>query len=166
MKINIQLRESIEDSIVNGSGVLSDVITPDEQRVFKLEELDILRVITALNGRTPDDVFVHSPTPWVDLYSSYQWREVHRNTEIISAKFLDFSSVPEIISETELVNNSAVAGQFNVNLLAEVLNTVSSGWQVENGLSVGQTISYGVSWLKGETSFEYTHGWGENGQVP
>ncbi|CAK8736986.1 hypothetical protein SODG_000707 [Sodalis praecaptivus] len=71
IKINIQPRESIEDSIVNGSGVLSEVITSDEQRLFKLEEPDIIRAITALNGRKPNDVFVRSPTPWGDLYSSY-----------------------------------------------------------------------------------------------
>ncbi|MEN3258172.1 hypothetical protein AAH678_05025 [Sodalis endosymbiont of Spalangia cameroni] len=165
MKINIQPRESIEDSIVNGSGVLSEVITSDEQRLFKLEEPDIIRAITALNGRKPNDVFVRSPTPWGDLYSSYRWRQVHKNTEIFSAKFLQFSSAPEIVSETELVNNSKVAGEFNVNLLTEVLNTVSSGWKVEDGISVGQKVTYGVDWLKGETSFEYTHGWGENGEV-
>ncbi|EPV3677730.1 MULTISPECIES: follicular epithelium yolk protein subunit [Enterobacterales] len=165
MRINIQLRENIESSIVNGSGVLSGVLTNTEQQTFGLDERHIRWAVCSISGREPNDVFVRSPTPWGDLYQRYNWRQVHRMTEIRSARFLEFETVPEIVAETELVNNSSVSGVFTANMNTTVTNTMSSGWHVDHGITVGQSIRYGVTKVGGETSFEYTHGWGENGEV-
>lgn len=165
MRINIQLRNNVENSFVNGSGILENVITDSEQRVFRLEERDIRQAIRAIGGRDPNDVFVRSPTPWGDLYRTYNWRQVHRMTQVKNAQVISFETVPEIVSVTELVNNSSVVGTFFTEMSTEVQNTTSFGWDVQHGISIGQSVSYGIGMLGAETSFEYSHGWGNNGEV-
>lgn len=65
-------------------------------------------------------------------------------TEIRSARFLEFETIPEIVAETLLVNNSSVSGEFTANMNTTVTNTMSSGWHVVQGITVGQSIRYVV----------------------
>ena len=164
MRIDIHLKDDIENSFVNGNGMLENVITDPEQRLFRLEDQDIRQSLFRRNNRWPTDVFVRSNTPWGDLYRTYNWRQVHRMTVVKNAEVLSFDTVPEIVSQTELVNNSSVVGTFSTDMSTSVQNTTSFGWNVQHGLTVGQSISYGIT-ISGTTSIEYNHGWGNNGEV-
>ncbi|WP_437889762.1 hypothetical protein [Phytobacter sp. V91] len=168
MRVNIRLAETIERSVVNTSGGHVNVITDGQQRAFNIQEPQLRRAIQRVRGREPNDVFVRSPTNpplTVDLYPEFNWSQVQAHLDIMGAQVLDMSLSPEIVAQTDLVNNSSVSGTFRVNLNTTVTDTVTSSWQIQHGIAVGQSVSYSVGTIfGGETSFEYNHTWGEGGE--
>lgn len=167
MRVNIVLGQSIANSLVNTSGNHINIINNEQQRAFNIQGHQLRRAIQNIRGREPNDVFVRSPTNpplSVDLYQRYNWDEVQAHCDILDARVLEMNSTPEIVSESQLVNNSSVGGTFSVDLSTSVTNTVSSNWQVEHGISVGQSVNYSVGVFGGETAFEYSHTWGEGGE--
>lgn len=168
MRVNIQLAQSVAASIVNTSGRHVNIITDDQRRIFNIQDRQIRDAVTRIRGRQPNDVFVRSPTNpplTVDLYSSFNWAQVQANFDILDAEVLEMSSEPVIVDRTELVNLSEKGpATFHANLSATVTDTVSSNWQVEHGISAGQSVNYSVGAFGGETSFTYSHTWGEGGE--
>jgi len=168
MRINIRLAESIENSIVNTSGGHVNTITDGQQGAFNIRTPQLRNAVQRIRGQAPNDVFVRSPTNpplTVDLYQEFNWPQVQAHLDITGAQVLDMSLVPEIVAQADFVNNSSVNGTFRVNLNTTVTDTVTSSWHIEHGIAVGQSVSYSIgSIVGGETSFEYSHGWGEAGE--
>lgn len=167
MNIDININRNKCDSVVKARGRLCNTITDDERNTFGLGDDQIKSAMEALHGRRPNDVFVRSPTPWNDLYSTYSWKQVQRITTVRSAEIVEFKDIPVVVSQTILNNNSSKRGTFQKNLSTNVTNTASSNWERGHGISVGQKISYGFKWgdvgLEGDTSFGYNHSWGQGG---
>jgi len=71
------------------------------------------------------------------------------------------------LSTKTLANNSNVSATFDASISETVSNTTESDWSEEDSVSVSQSFSYDVSFLGsgggGETSFDYTHTWGQGG---
>ncbi|KFX05878.1 hypothetical protein KP22_08425 [Pectobacterium betavasculorum] len=164
MRINVIIQENIENSVVNGSGITSGIITDVERRTFNLEDTQLKRACGLLVGKEPTDAFLRSPTPWNDLFVTYNWAQTQRNTSVRTARFVGHNAVPELVSEKELVNNSSIGATFNANLSTTVSNTVSSSWSSSHSISVGQEIEYKILGIGGSTSFDYTHEWGVGGE--
>ena len=82
--------------------------------------------VNAYFGRSPNDAYLHSPTPWGDLYTTYNWPQVSMVLVVQSAKILGITSEPIIVKTQEFTNNSSVKGTFNVAISDTVEDTVSS----------------------------------------
>ncbi|XP_055316129.1 spherulin-2A-like [Sitodiplosis mosellana] len=147
---------------------MCNIITDEERKLFGLEDRQIKSMIETVHGKRPNDAFVREPTPWNGLYKTYHWPEVQRITTVRSAEFIEFNHVPVIVSEGTLINDSTKPGTFSTNLATNVTNSTSTTWTQTHGISVGQKISYSVKFgnfvkCGGETSFQYSHSWGEGG---
>jgi len=71
-----------------------------------------------------------------------------------------------IIATKTFKNNSTKKATFDASISDQVTNTTESNWSETDTIDVGQTISYGVSFLGaggGETSMNYSHSWGQGG---
>lgn len=165
--IQIVAGKDAKSSSVKVSGHISEVITDDDRTNFKLNDSQLKNAINAYFGKKPNDAYVKSKTPWGDLYTKYNWTQVHRNVRVHSAKIVEVTSNPTVLSKKTLVNNSNVPGTFGASISESVSNTTESNWSREDSFSVSQSFSYDVSFLGagggGETSMEYTHTWGQGG---
>ncbi len=166
--IKIVAGQDAKSSSVSATGYFSEVVTDDDRSKFKIEDSALKNAVKAHFGKKPNDAYVKSKTPWGDLYHKYSWTQVHRVTRVHSAKILEISSEPSVLSKKTLKNNSDIHGAtFNASISETVSNTTESNWSEEDSISVGQSFSYDVSFLGsgggGETSLEYTHTWGQGG---
>ena len=165
--ITIVAGKDASSSSVKVSGKVSEVITDADRTAFNIEDSDLKKAVDAYFGKKPNDAYVKSKTPWGDLYDKYSWTQVHRNIKVHSARIVDVTSEPTIISKKTLTNNSNVAATLETSISESVSNSTESNWSEEDSFTVGQSFSYDVSFLGsgggGETSLEYTHTWGEGG---
>ncbi|WP_200977821.1 follicular epithelium yolk protein subunit [Echinicola sp. 20G] len=170
MGISISIIAGKDKSVssVNASGTVQHVITDDERTTFKLGDKQLKDAVKAYFGKSPNDAYLHSPTPWGDLYKKYSWPQVQMVLVVQSAEILGITSEPVIVKTQEFTNDSSKKGTFNVAISETLSNTTSSNWSTGGTLSVGQKISYGVEFLgsgvKGETSLSYSQSWGIGGQ--
>ncbi|UCS92145.1 follicular epithelium yolk protein subunit [Echinicola marina] len=170
MGISISIIAGQDKSVcsVNASGTVQHVITDEERTTFRLGDKQLKDAVKAYFGKSPNDAYLHSPTPWGDLYKTYSWPQVNMVLVVQSAEILGITSEPVIVKTQEFTNESSKKGTFNVAISESVNNTTSSNWSVGGSLSVGQKITYGVEFLgtgvKGETSLSYSQSWGTGGQ--
>ena len=168
ISINIIAGPDKSSSSVTAAGSVQHVITDEERTTFKLGDKQLKDAVKAYFGKSPNDAYLHSPTPWNDLYKRYSWQQVQTVLVVQSAEVLEITSEPTIVKTQEFENNSSQTGVFNVAISEDVSNTTSSNWSTGGSLSIGQKFSYGVSFLgagaKGETSLSYTQSWGVGGQ--
>lgn len=108
---------------------------------------------------------IFSPTPWNDLYKTYNWPEVQTVLEVQRATIIDINSKPEIIATKLFKNNSNKSATFDCSISEKVNNTTESNWSETDGIEVGQKFTYELGFLGdgggGETSLKYTHEWGK-----
>lgn len=150
------------------SGSIQHIITDQERNTFKLNDAQLKAAVNAYFGKAPNDAYLHSPTPWNDLYETYGWQQVSTVLVGTSADILGISSEPVIVKTQEFVNDSSKDGVFNVSISEEVSNTTTSTWSTGGVLEVGQTISYKINYegaeAGGETSMSYSQSWGVGGE--
>ncbi|MBO6563270.1 MAG: hypothetical protein JJ956_00890, partial [Pseudomonadales bacterium] len=156
-RISIVAGKDKQSSSVRAVGKVSELITDDDRKTFNIEDSSLKSAIDKHFGKRPNDAYVKSKTPWGDLYAKYSWSQVHRVTEVHSAKIVEITSEPSILSSKTLENNSNYSGTFDASISETVENTTESNWSEEDSVSVSQTFSYDVSFLGsgggGETSF-------------
>jgi hypothetical protein len=168
MGIEIQIKAGLDaaSSSVSANGSVQHIITDLERTSFKLNDSQLKDAVKIHNdGHRPDDAYLHSPTPWNDLYKTYNWSQVQTVIVVESAKILEITSEPEIIAQETFSNTSSVKGTFNCGISDTVTNTTGSSWTNSNAIEVDQTFKYDVSFLGtgggGETSLKYTHSWSD-----
>lgn len=166
INIDVYAGDTEGESYIHASGSIQFVIDDENTKKFEVSEGDLKSLVKEYFGKKPNDVFLHSPTPWHDLYKKYNWSQVNVHLVAKSAEILSLTSEPVIIASKNFENNSKQTGTFEASISDSVTNTSSSSWSHSNEISVGQKISYKVSFLGtgggGETSFSYKHTWGES----
>lgn len=119
-------------------------------------------------GKRPSDAFLHSPTPWGDLYRHYNWTQTSTVVEATSGEILEVTSNPVALATKTLENDSSFEGEFSSDLSESVSNTVTTSWNMQHTVSVNQKIKYSIGFLGtgggGETDFGYSLSWGEGGE--
>lgn len=167
ISISIVAGQDESASSVNASGSVQHIITDEERTTFRLGDKQLKDAVNAYFGKSPNDAYLHSPTPWGDLYKTYSWPQVQMVLVVQSAEILGITSEPVIVKTQEFRNNSSQKGTFNVSISETVNNTTSTNWSTGGTLSIGQKFEYGVSFLgtgaKGETSMSYSQSWGVGG---
>ncbi|KAF2515957.1 follicular epithelium yolk protein subunit [Flavobacterium foetidum] len=169
IQINVNAGLDAKTSSVQASGNVIHVITDVERETFNIKDANLKKLVEKYFGKSPNDAYLHSETPWGDLYKTYNWPQVQVNLVVQSATILGITSEPQIINTQKFSNNSSVKGNFNVAITQQVNNTSQSNWSSSNKISVGQKVSYNIGFLgvgvKGETSMSYERTWGEGGSV-
>lgn len=162
MPISIAINAGADESSssVVATGSIQHIITPTEVAAFGIEDGPLKGAIGAYLGRVPDDAFLCSPTPWGDLYSSYGWPQVQTLMTVQSATVQEVTSSPTIIASQVFHNPSSKPALCNCAVNQEVSVTAESSWSDTTTIEVGQSISYGISFLgsgaQGETSFSFS----------
>jgi hypothetical protein len=171
MSIQITVNAGLDaaTSSIQASGNVIHVITDTERKTFNIEDVNLKKLVNSYFGQTPNDAYLSSPTPWGDLYATYNWQQVQVNLVVQSANIVGITSNPAIVKTQKFSNHSSVKGDFNVGITDQVSNTSESNWSSSDKISVGEKISYGIGFLgegvKGETSISYEHTWGQGGCV-
>ncbi len=155
-------------SSVTATGSIEHIITDAEKATFGLGDNQLKNAVNAYFGKKPNDAYLHSPTPWGDLYKTYSWSQVKMVMVVQDANIISLTSDPIIVKTQNFENNSSQTGDFSVSVSDTVSNTVSSNWSKGGTFTIGQKFEYGVSFLgtgaKGETSMSYSQSWGIGGQ--
>src|SRR5947207_10532693 len=60
-------------SSVNATGSVQHVITDKEVTTFGIQDSPLKNAVGKYFGKNPNDAYLHSPTPWNDLYKTYGW---------------------------------------------------------------------------------------------
>lgn len=155
-----------QSSSVKATGSIQHVITDEERNTFGLNDNALKNAVAAYFGKRPNDAYLHSPTPWDDLYKTYGWQQVSTVLVPEKAEILGMTSEPVIVKTQEFSNVSSKPGTFNVAISEQVSNTSSSTWSTGGTLTIGQKITYGIDFIvegKGETSMSYSQSWGIGG---
>jgi hypothetical protein len=163
--INIQAGLTQAASNASASGDEQHVITDTEVSSFGISDGHLKDAVGKYFGKNPNDAYLHSDTPWNDLYRTYGWPQVQTVLAVQSVTITEITSEPVIVAQQTFKNTSSVKGTFNVGISQTVTNTATSSWSTTNTLTVGQKFTYKVSFLGagtgGETSLTYAHSWGE-----
>lgn len=168
MGIDISIKAGLTTgtSSVNALGSVQHVITDTEVKTFGIQDKDLKNAIGKSFGKNPNDAYLHSVTPWGDLYKTYNWPQVETVLDVESATITGITSEPVIVATQVFSNNSNVKATFNVSISDQVANTSSSTWSKTDSITVGQKITYKIGFLGtgagGETSMSYSHTWGES----
>lgn len=156
-----------EESRATASGSEQHVITDDERTTFRIGDKQLKDAVAAYFGKSPNDAYLHSPTPWGDLYKTYNWPQVQCVLVAESAEILGIDSNPVIVKTQQFVNNSSKTGTFNVAISESVQNTVTSNWSTGGTLSFTNKINVSMKFLgigaSGELSYGYSQSWGIGG---
>ncbi len=167
-QISIIAGKDEQSSSVTASGQIQNVITDGERDAFQINDPELMEALIAGNGKTPKGAWLRDPTPPVGtLFGTYNWEQTSTVMSITSAEILGITSEPVILKTQEFENSSSVEATFNVSISDTVTDSSSSEWSTGGSLTVGQSISYEVSFLGsgvgGETSLAYSQEWGEGG---
>lgn len=153
-------------SSVTAYGFDAHIITDHERESFGITNKPLKEAVKAYKGKKPDDVYVHSPTPWGDLYEKYDWVEVETILIVKGAEILGVSSEPVIVSTQTFTNSSTKTATYNAAIQDQVTNTVEHTWSSTDAIEISQSFTYEVGFLGtgagGETSMSYSHEWGES----
>jgi hypothetical protein len=168
INISVTAGQDQKSSSATASGSIQHIITDVERSTFQLSDSQLKNAINAYFGKAPNDAFLHSPTPWNDLYKTYNWQQVQMVLVAQNAEILGITSNAEIVKNQELTNQSSKTATFNVSISDSVEDTATSSWSTGGTLSVDQTINYDLKFLGtgvgGSTSLSYSQSWGVGGE--
>ena len=141
ISVKLQVHDDLDQSVVQAIGSSSHIITDQERKDFKLSSDEIKLMVlwrNMLNGgvpRSPNDVFVKSPTPWNDLYSTYNWDQVKVVWTPISAEIINSESVPFVVDVETLSNDASNDQTITVkgSLTQELSNGIEWNWESSSG---------------------------------
>lgn len=167
IEISIKAGADAATSSVSASGSLQHVITDTEKQTFGLQDSALKSAVEKYWGKKPNDAYLHSDTPWGDLYKTYNWPQVQTVLVVDSATVTGITSEPVIIATKTLTNYSSREATFSAGISDQVCNTTESSWSETSSVSVSQSFNYEVSFLGsgggGETSMSYSQEWGQGG---
>jgi len=167
IEISIKAGADTSTSSVSASGSEQHIITDKERKTFDIEDSGLKNAVEKYFGKKPNDAYLHSPTPWDDLYKTYGWSEVQTILDVKSSKVTEITSEPVIVATKKFVNSSTKIATFDASISDQVNNTTESNWSQTDTIEVGRKITYSVSFLGtgagGETSMTYSHSWGQGG---
>jgi hypothetical protein len=154
-------------SSVNATGSIQHVITDKEVKTFGIQDSPLKNAIGKYFGKNPNDAYLHSPTPWNDLYTTYGWPQVQTVLIVQNAMITGITSQPVVVATRTFTNQSSKKAVFDASISDQVANTTESNWSSTDTIEVAQKFTYNVSFLGagggGETSMSYSHQWGQGG---
>lgn len=167
ISIAINAGQSAATSSVIATGTIRQVITGTERGLFNINDASLKAAVLSYFGRSPNDAYVCSPTPWGDLYKTYGWQQVQTTLSVTGARIVSETSSPTTLNTNTFTNKSSVPAEFNCGVTQEVSVTAESNWSSSSAVGINQSISYGIQFLgagaQGETSLSFTQTWEQGG---
>ncbi|WP_312242297.1 hypothetical protein [Pantoea sp.] len=163
IRIDLFAGKTLNDCSISPSGYVIDVIPDNEIPNWFKQHYSLRQAIGYYFGKTPENAYLKSPTPWGDLYTTYRWEQVKRILMPVKAEILELRDVPVSLKTQTFTNNSSVEATFNVAISDTVSNATAFKWSTGGTFTIGQKFTYGVDFLAkatGETSVEYSQNWG------
>lgn len=152
----------LDSKTVTASGADVHVISDSEKEAFDITEGPLKDAVKAHFGKRPNDAYLHSSTPWGDLYKSYNWPQVTTTLKIISAQVLSTNSHPAIVSTITFDNTQGSDPYtYHAKVWEQVSNTEEHSWSSSDSFTVSQSVKYGTN-FGGQTTASYTHAWGKS----
>jgi len=74
--IEIGVGRDRDSSSVRITGEEWHVINDNEANIFNITDKPLKEAVEKYFGKKPNDAYLHSPTPWNDLYKTYNWEQV------------------------------------------------------------------------------------------
>ncbi|XP_068624357.1 spherulin-2A-like [Battus philenor] len=142
------------------TGTDKNVLSETERKTFDLDEDTLMMNTLKFFGKRPDNVYIRSPTPFGDLYKTYNWEEVVRTLTPMQGRVLNITSETITVASQNFENNDSKPKTFNLGLTKHLENTVSSLWTKDGDLTVNNGINYSIR--LGNATISYTSLWGLN----
>ncbi|CAH2061795.1 unnamed protein product, partial [Iphiclides podalirius] len=165
ISIDINVGTNASDITVVHSGFEANVVGDREIELFNIGKTNIRKAVKDHYGRAPSNVYLRSPTPWGDLYRTYNWEQVTRVLTIKSARVKGVTRKPMIVMSHDFENMSNVSIKVNTGISQTVENTIATSWSRSKEVTVSQEIDYEVNVLfakaSGTTGISFTSSWGE-----
>ena len=168
IEINIKAGPGVATSSVNASGSIQHIITDIERPTFGIQDASLKNAVGKYFGQNPNDAYLHSPTPWNHLYTTYNWPQVQTVLVVQSATITGITSEPVIVATKTFSNNSRQKATFNAGISDQVVNTTTSTWSQTDTITVGRSSR--IKWNSWERAAAekrpygaYSHAWGQGG---
>ncbi|XP_068624522.1 spherulin-2A-like [Battus philenor] len=166
ISLDINVGASSNDVTVIYTGYEVDVIGENEIKLFNIGNTNIRQAVKRHYKRIPSKVYLKSPTPWGDLYKTYNWEEVSRVLKVKSAKLKSLIKKPVTVMSHDFENASNRTIKVNTGISQTVENTITTSWSKSKETTVSQEIEYDVNVLfakaSGTTGLSFTSSWGES----
>lgn len=168
LEVSIVAGKDAASSSVKVTGSEQHVISDTEVVTFGVGDSALKNAVDKYFGKAPNDAFLHSPTPWNDLYKTYGWPQVQTVLDVQSATITGISVNPSVIASKTLTNDSKVPATFHADISQSVTNTATSSWSSTSTLSFSQSITYkvgleGLGEVGGSTTFGFSQAFGQGG---
>ncbi|MGB9426497.1 MAG: hypothetical protein WCB09_08645, partial [Methylocella sp.] len=141
IEVSIKAGADAATSSVNASGSVQHIITDTERKTFGIQDAGLKNAVGKFFGKEPNDAYLHSDTPWGDLYKTYGWPEVQTVLVVESATIRGITSEPVIVATKTFTNKSKVKATFNAGISDQVSNTSTSSWSQTDTITVGQKFT-------------------------
>ena len=168
LTVHVVAGNTVGASSVSVTGSVQHVITDQEVSSFGLTDAALKGAVGKYFGQNPDDAFLHSSTPWGDLYKTYNWPQVQTVLTVASATITGITSEPQIIAQQSFQNHSNVEGSFNVHVSTSVSTTTETNWTETSTISISDQITYTVGVpaeesLSEAVTMSYSQAFGQGG---
>jgi hypothetical protein len=152
----IVVGKDVASSSITATGETFHVITDLERKTFDIEDARLKQAVATYFGKAPNDAFVRSPTPWDDLYKTYNWEQVTLHLRVADAQITGITSNPVIVKTQTFKNNSSKTATFDCSISDDVSDTMEANWSTTLGISVTQSITYGGTFVGGSTDLTFS----------
>lgn len=107
-------------------GSFDHIITDEEVEWFGVQETVLKNKIGLIWGKEPNDVFLHSPTPWGDLYKTYGWEQVQTVIALKNLPIIEAVNTDHVLKDQKtIVNNEKEKKTFEVEFSSEYDDYIS-----------------------------------------
>ncbi|XP_032524461.2 uncharacterized protein LOC116775642 [Danaus plexippus] len=164
--IDLEAGDDISDFIINYSGYEENIITDKFISLFNIERNNLRLAVKSFYGTLPRDVFLKSPTPWGDLYKTYNWEEIKTILRVSGVRIKRNSFKKTVVLSHDFENPSNLTIKVNAGLSQSVENTISTTWSQSKEFSVAQEFEYDFSVIfakiSGTTEISFTSTYGKS----
>ena len=115
---------------------MKHIITDVERATFKLNESQLKDAVGQYFGKRPNDAFLHSTTPWGDLYRRYKL--VWFLKQQVVKSWRSHPIRPVALATKTLENTSNFEGEFTACLSESVSDTVTTSWNMQHTVLVNK----------------------------
>jgi len=161
--VKLKAGQTASSSSVSVTGSLQHVVTDQESQDFGVakDSASLKNAVGKYFGKNPDNAYLKSPTPWDDLYRTYNWPQVITFLGVESYQILSVTSMPSVVSTQTFTNDSSHTASFDCAISTEVNDTVSFTDSSSTTVGFAQKVSYEFEFpggkVGGETSFSLDH---------
>jgi len=125
------------------SGTQIQVITDDQESQLGLTDAVLKDCVDKYFGKKPTDAYLKSPTPWGDLYVTYDWEQTTYEMTAVNAEVISVTSTPQIVDTQTLYNDSNKVATFSATMSVDVTNSMTSSWSKTTTVTMGEDIHVG-----------------------